>query len=159
MLVEYISKIIAILKGVREDSLRPQWRRCLDRFVSHSIWKTLDFRRGDAVRLWQRLEVKISELKGRRRRYVETGVKVREGEKREEQRKQIVSSFTPAQLEAMLRAAQKSLAQELIGCLFDAEGRGVLTDLTQWYNESLRSHSTLNQGEGEEEAGHTTFSR
>lgn len=151
VLVEYLSKTIGILKAVREEALRPQWKRCLERFVSHAIWKTLDFRRGDAVRLWQRLEVKISELKGRRRRYYESSLKTKETDRREEQRQLIIRSFSPYQLEAMLRAAQKSLAQELIGCLFDAEGRGVLTELSQWFCETQRSRTALQLGEGEEE--------
>ena len=151
VLVEYLGKIIAILKTVREEALKPQWKRCLEKFVSHAIWKTLDFRRGDAVRLWQRLEVKISELKGRKRRYYEAGVKTKETDRREEQRQLIIRSFSPYQLEAMLRAAQKSLAQELIGCLFDSEGRGVLTELSQWLCDTQRSRTALQLGEGEEE--------
>ena len=151
VLVEYLSRIISVLKVTREETLKTNWKRCLEKFVSHAIWKTLDFRRGDAVRLWQRLEVKISELKGRRRRFYESSVKSKETDRREDQRQQIIHNFTPYQLESMLRAAQKSLAQELIGCLFDSEGRGVLTELTQWFCGVERGRGGLQSGDGEED--------
>jgi hypothetical protein len=62
----------------------------------------------------------------------------------EDQRKAVVSEFTAAQLETMLKVSTRNLAREVVQPLLDHRGIGVLSDLQAWLAKA--------QGSEEEES-------
>lgn len=56
----------------------------------------------------------------------------KEYELKEEQKNVIIQGFSAAQLEEMLRTSTKNVAYEVISCLIEANGRGVLTEIIKW---------------------------
>lgn len=55
-----------------------------------------------------------------------------EYENKEQQKNVIIWGFSAAQLEEMLRTSTKNVAYEVISCLIDSSGRGVLTEIIKW---------------------------
>ena len=68
VLIEYISRLMHATKAIREDSLKLSWKRALDKFVSHHVWMNTDLRKYDSTKLWKRIELRLHEMKERRRR-------------------------------------------------------------------------------------------
>ena len=56
----------------------------------------------------------------------------REYETKEGQKNVIISGFSASQLEEMLRTSTRNVAYEVISCLIDANGRGVLTEIIKF---------------------------
>lgn len=55
-----------------------------------------------------------------------------EYDNKEQQKNVIIWGFSAAQLEEMLRTSTKNVAYEVISCLIDSNGRGVLTEIIKW---------------------------
>ncbi|CAG9323870.1 unnamed protein product [Blepharisma stoltei] len=127
VLIEYVSRLCHAVKALKEDKLKPQWKRSIEKFITHQVWHTSDIRRGSNNRLWQRLESRLIEMKERRRRLVGTPT-----DEFEEQRRQVLRQFSAAELESMLKSSCRSSAIEIISSLFDLEGRGILSDVIKW---------------------------
>lgn len=60
----------------------------------------------------------------------------KEYEHKEEQKNVIIQGFSAAQLEEMLRTSTKNVAYEVISCLIESNGRGVLTEIIKWLTTS-----------------------
>lgn len=56
----------------------------------------------------------------------------KEYELKDEQKNVIIQGFSAAQLEEMLRTSTKNVAYEVISCLIESNGRGVLTEIIKW---------------------------
>lgn len=128
ILIEYVSRIWHAIRSIKEEKFKSLWRRNLERFISHSVWHTSDTRRGSTSRLWQRLETRLVEMKERRRRLI-TNL---QGDDMEEYRKKVLRQFSGNELENMLKSSFRTTAIEVVGCLFDKDGKGILTDMIRW---------------------------
>lgn len=128
ILIEYVSRIWHAIRSIKEEKLKTSWRRNLERFINHSVWHTSDTRRGSSSRLWQRLETRLIEMKERRRRLI-TNL---QGEDMEEYRKKVLRQFSGNELENMLKSSFRTTAIEVVGCLFDKDSKGILTDMIRW---------------------------
>jgi tubulin polyglutamylase TTLL5 len=126
ILMEYISRLMHTVKALAPEQVRPTWRNAIEKFVTHYVWLTGDMRRQESE-LWQRLEARLIEMKERRRRLLAiSGTKSPEAEY-EEQKLLIIRGFTASQLEEMLRTSTKNVAQEVVSCLINIDGKGVLS--------------------------------
>ena len=56
----------------------------------------------------------------------------REYETKEAQKNVIIQGFSASQLEEMLRTSTRNVAYEVISCLIDTNGRGVLTEIIKF---------------------------
>lgn len=128
ILIEYISRIWHAIRSLKEEKLKTTWRRSLERFITHSVWHASDTRRGNNSKLWQRLENRLIEMKERRKRLA-TSIK---GEEMEEYRKKVLRQFSGTELENMLKSSFRTTAIEVVGCLFDIDGKGILTEMIKW---------------------------
>lgn len=57
---------------------------------------------------------------------------LREFEAKEAQKNVIIQGFSAHQLEDMLRTSTRNLAYEVISCLIDEKGNGVLTEIIKF---------------------------
>lgn len=147
ILLEYISRLIKALTEVQESSLTPLLKKSIEAFISHPVWKSNN--KGpirDSLRY--RLEVRYADMQLRRLRVTECEARVKGGFREnpllEDQRKAVVSEFTAAQLETMLKVSTRNLAREVVQPLLDHRGIGVLSDLQAWLAKA--------QGSEEEES-------
>ena len=147
ILIEYISRIWHAIRSLKEEKLKSAWRRCLERFITHSVWHASDTRRGTNSKLWQRLENRLIEMKERRRRLV-AGTR---GEEMEEYRKRVLRQFSGTELENMLKSSFRTTAVEVVGCLFDIDGKGILTEMIRWL-ASISDKDTVLAPRGEIES-------
>ena len=69
VLIEYIARLIAVVRSVKEGSLKTQWKVKLEKFIKHEIWTSSDIRRGYNS-LLSRLETRLIEMKVKRRRFM-----------------------------------------------------------------------------------------
>jgi hypothetical protein len=128
ILIEYVGRIWHAIRSLKEDKLKPLWRRNLERFINHPVWHASDTRRGSNARLWQRLENRLIEMKERRRRLI-TNL---QGDEMEDYRKKVLRQFSGNELENMLKSSFRTTAVEVVGCLFDKDSKGILTDMIRW---------------------------
>jgi len=132
------------LKSIRDSAIKQQWKQAIEKFIKHYVWHSSDTRRAENNKLWQRLESRLIEMKERRKRLLKSLYK-KEGkqggsiqefeqdyEQKEQQKNVIIWGFSAAQLEEMLRTSTKNVAYEVISCLIDSSGRGVLTEIIKW---------------------------
>ena len=66
----------------------------------------------------------------------------REYEVKEQQKNVIIQALSALELEDMLRTSTKNVAHEVVSCLVEPTGRGVLTDIIRWLTTS--QHNMLN---------------
>ena len=128
ILIEYVSRIWHAIRSLKEEKLKPNWKRNLERFITHSVWHASDTRRGTSSHLWQRLENRLIEMKERRRRLI-TNL---QGDEMEDYRKKVLRQFSGTELENMLKSSFRTTAVEVVGCLFDKDGKGILTEMIRW---------------------------
>ena len=105
VLIEYVVRMVNMLKGLSDAIVEPLWRSCVEKFVMHYVWHSKDLRKADpSARLWQRLEARLFEMKERRRRLVKNLYK-KEGrlnefeksyEKSMRQKGQVIRTFDAA---------------------------------------------------------------
>ena len=147
LLVEYISRLAHILRSIREEVLKVSWRRCLERFLIHQAWRSSDQRRSGESLLWQRLEARVVEIRHRQARL---GNSSRPEE--EDTRLQALQKLSSSKLETTLRNSLKSQALDLVSCLFDSEGCGLLTVMIRWLADAANRQETriLREAEGAE---------
>ena len=67
-------------------------------------------------------------MKERRRRLVTS----LQGDDMEDYRKRVLRQFTGNELENMLKSSFRTTAVEVVGCLFDLDGKGILTEMIRW---------------------------
>jgi hypothetical protein len=73
VLIEYVSRIINALKQLNETELKPLWVNSVDKFVRHNVWHTPDLLTSQfTAPLWRRLELRLVEMKERRKRLLKS---------------------------------------------------------------------------------------
>ncbi len=56
------------IKSIRENSIKAGWLNKIEKFIKHEVWTTSDKRRDGNNALWRRIEVRLIEMKIRRKR-------------------------------------------------------------------------------------------
>lgn len=51
VLIEYVSRLTHAIKALKEDKLKPIWKRNIEKFITHHVWHTSDQRRGAQNRI------------------------------------------------------------------------------------------------------------
>jgi hypothetical protein len=41
ILIEYVERLVFLLKQIRESNLKVSWRSDIDKFISHNVWPKL----------------------------------------------------------------------------------------------------------------------
>ena len=132
ILLEYIFRISHTLRSLPESSLKPAWKQCLDRFLSHHAWFSPDIRRSaTSLHLHERLEARIAEIRHRKSHLADSLRPDPESDLKSATIRKLPSS----KLESVLRTSVKTTASDLVTCLFDPEGGGVLTTVLRWLSE------------------------
>lgn len=145
VLMEYIERLIHTVRSIKEDSLKVTWRRGLERFICHYVWHTSENRRAENNKLWQRLEGRLIEMRERRRRLLMAFNKHKGKDyfafldKKEEEKQFVLRKFNTSQIEEILRKTTRNLAHEVVACLMDSEGKGILTDIIKSIANSARN--------------------
>ena len=68
-------------------------------------------------------------MKERRRRVAESHQPSDTTERSESQKEIVIRGFSAQQLEDMLKSSSRAIAKELVACLSDEKGRGVLSEI------------------------------
>lgn len=161
ILIEYISRLMHALKSIKTDKLKHRWTRGIEKFITHTVWHGSDSRRKDNNKIWQRVESRLIEMKERRRRMAAPNGSKRRGtsserdyDVAEENKLSAIRGFSAQQLEEMLKNSSKNAAQDIIACLFEADGRGMLTEIIKWLatKASSKKRKSLFEYSDEEEA-------
>jgi hypothetical protein len=135
ILIEYLSRVLHACKSVTSEKLRSEWKNALDKFVSHYIWVSISSAVSANLSLLQRLELRIGEMKERRR---QAEMSLKEVSSYQSQKHAIVRGFSALQLENMLKSSSKSLAKEVMSCLF-FDNSGILSEIIKWLaNSSIK---------------------
>jgi hypothetical protein len=58
----------------------------------------------------------------------------------DENKLQVIRGFSALQLEEMLKTSTRNAAYDVVTCLQDAEGRGVLTEIIKWLATNATQH-------------------
>lgn len=138
ILMEYISRLMHALKAMKEESLKPVWKRSIEKFIEHYVWHAPD---SLSSNLWERLDNRIQEMKDRQRRLFGSMKRKHNVKRLEDQKQIVIRGFSASQLEGMLCTSTKNIAQEVVSCLISAEGRGVLTEIIKWLAASAANSS------------------
>lgn len=93
------------------------------------MWNSLDNRRQSSNTLWQAIESRYIEMKERRRRVAQSHQTSDTTERSAEQKEIVIRGFSAQQLEDMLKSSTRLVAKELVACLSDEKGRGVLSEI------------------------------
>ncbi|OMJ75309.1 hypothetical protein SteCoe_25584 [Stentor coeruleus] len=128
ILIEYLSRVHHACKSVTLEKMKSEWKLALDKFVNHYIWINISSPITSNLTLSQRLELRIHEMK-ERRKISEAGSK--DFLNFQSQRHMIVRGFSALQLENMLKSSSKSLAKEIMSCLF-FDNNGILSEIIKW---------------------------
>lgn len=161
VLIEYVARLMIAIKSIKEKLLKQSWKMCIDKFVRHYVWHTSDTRRRENNKLWQRLESRLIEMRERRKRLLKSLYKKElpkallklskeeinaafeeDYEAKEQQKNVIIQALSALELEDMLRTSTKNVAHEVVSCLVEPTGRGVLTEIIRWLSTS--QHNILN---------------
>lgn len=136
VLAEYLSRLIQTLRTIREDSLRPAWRKCLERFLSHPRWLSSEVRLSTSLSLYERLEHRTRDLQARTA-----------GNSKESPMAGALRKINSAKLEKALRTSVRAAEFDLVSSLFDSEGNGLLTTLVKWQAETGPKRQQSSEGE------------
>jgi tubulin polyglutamylase TTLL5 len=132
ILIEYIARLMHAIKALSSSSIKPQWRKNVEKFLSHYIWEDQEARSESDI--CSRLEHILVDMKERRKKLLISKGKI-DVEKAEEQKYNVIRGFSAAQLEEMLRKTTKNIARELVECLIEPES-GILTEIIKWLASS-----------------------
>ena len=147
ILIEYLSRVLHACKSVGAEHLKNDWKQALEKFVNHYIWQSIAAVIPPGMTILQKLEMRIVEMKDRRKKS-EAGMK--DQVSYQSQKHAIVRGFSAIQLETMLKSSSKSVAKEIMACLF-LEANGVLSEIIKWLATSSikktpKPHSVVRHG-------------
>lgn len=130
VLISYISRLVEIIRKIPEERLKPEWRKSIDKFINHQVWQNGEFKRIGT--LFQRLEVRLFEMKEMKRRmvYGSLNSKNSEIEILEEVRNHTVGKCSIIQLEQMLKSSSQSAVQDIVSSIIGKK-RGILSDIVK----------------------------
>jgi len=140
LLVEYISRLICALMALPEQAIKTSWKAAIESFLSHSVWKKSNSVLEGHCSLWQRLEGRLQEMRGRQMR--------QRSYDPADSSKAVISGFSSFQLEDMLKTATRNVAREVVQPLLEHARWGVLSDVLR-----------VQQPEGEEMGESVDFKR
>lgn len=152
ILIEYVTRLVDALSfdKVSEGDLGQDHRDKIEKFITHYVWYQQDkggseesakasSQPGNQPGLTERLQNRLNEMLERRRRLLKQIFK-NEGkfQKFHEQfptiiqrKKEVIQKFEAIELEHLLSNSTKNVAQEVVGCLIPAKGKGILNQLEQ----------------------------
>lgn len=136
ILIEYLSRVLHACKSVTSEKLKTEWKLGLEKFVNHVIWVNISSTSTSAMSILQKLEIRISEMKERRKRSEVSGKEMIY----HSQKHNIVRGFSAVQLENMLKSSSKSVAKEVMSYLF-IENSGILSEIIKWLASSSMKRS------------------
>ena len=119
-------------KSVTVDSMKNEWKQALEKFVNHYIWQNLAAAIPTNIGILQKLELRVIEMKDRRKKSESI---TRDHASYQNQKHIVVRGFSALQLENMLKSSSKSVAKEIMSCLF-LESAGILSEIIKWLASS-----------------------
>lgn len=128
ILIEYLSRTLHACKSVTFECMKSDWKVALEKFVNHYIWQSIAAVLPSGLGILQKLELRIIEMKERRKKS-ESGQKDQIAY--QSQKHAVVRGFSALQLENMLKSSSKSVAKEIMSCLF-LEANGILSEIIKW---------------------------
>lgn len=146
ILIEYVSRLVKTLSQVHCDVVQPPQLSCMEKFVTHYVWKQPDQAEQPAtgamlptqpLQMRKRLNNRLNEMTDRRRRLIKYNYKKEDKQHLFEaqypdtirRKEQVIQKFSSQQLEELLNNSTKNVAQEVVTCLIPQRGEGVLVGL------------------------------
>jgi len=123
VLLEYMSRIWHALRAIKEEKLSFIWKRCLEKFIMSPVWKSSDGSKEVSLKLWQRLETRLIEMKHRQQVFSKL---------KDPRKKSVLREFSAAELESMLKQTSGDSSIELVATLINREGHGILSQIINW---------------------------
>jgi len=143
ILIEYVKRLVLVLKKIKEPLLKLVWLRPIERFINHKVWSS-KLNLALRPKLWQQLEGRLLDMKERRNL-------LKKEEVQDSQQKQtIIKEFSVNQLEEMLKSSAKNSSCQIVSCLLPSLGPGTLSNITTWlskHNSSLTDNETQDRAE------------
>ena len=96
--------------------------------MNHNIWQNISASVPGNVGVLQKLELRIIDMKDRRKK---TDSNLRDQLSHQNQKHLIVRGFSALQLENMLKSSSKSVAKDIMSCLF-FDSTGILSEIIKW---------------------------
>lgn len=127
ILIEYLSRVLHACKSVTNEKMKADWKQALEKFVNHIIWASISSSSTSNLSILQKLEIRISEMKERRKRTEVSGKEMTY----HSQKHNVVRGFSAMQLENMLKSSSKSVAKEVMSYLF-IDNSGILSEIIKW---------------------------
>ena len=144
VLIEYVSRLIQLLKEVPETHGVERPNQCIEKFITHFVWHQDDEPKRT---IWRRLENRLNEMLSRRKKLLKNLTR-KEFEKRGEeiddleieriikekegQKLGLLQNFKVNYLENMLKSSTKSVAKDVVSTLIDPLApEGTLVQLTK----------------------------
>lgn len=127
ILIEYLARLVQVLKNTKESLLKSSWKLRLNNFISHPAWINSDIDQ----KIWKRVVNRLQEMKDRRRKLVSVLKKkkiVLEDMEKEDVVAGVLRKFTSSELEEILRVSTKNTALEVVKCLIEQEN-GILSEM------------------------------
>lgn len=128
ILIEYLSRVLHACKSVTSEMMKVEWRTSLEKFVNHYVWQSLSEPMPAHMGTLQKLEYRIIEMKDRRK---QSEASLKDPISYQNQKHQVVRGFSALQLENMLKSSSKSVARDIMSCLF-LDSTGILSEIIKW---------------------------
>jgi Tubulin-tyrosine ligase family len=137
ILMEYLSRLIQVLKNSKETLLKSTWKQKINNFLTHPAWINMD----NEQKLWKRILNRLQEMKERRKKLISVLKRKKillDDTEKESVINNILRKFNSSELEEMLKVSTRNTALEIVKCLIENEGiltemltQGVRTDITR----------------------------
>jgi Tubulin-tyrosine ligase family len=147
ILIEYLSRVLHACKSVTLECLKNDWKHALEKFVSHYIWQNISAPMNNNINIFQKLELRIIEMKDRRKK---ADSNYKDHISYQSQKHSVVRGFSALQLENMLKSSSKSVAKDIMSCLF-IDSTGILSEIIKWLagnsvKKSIRNQNVIRNG-------------
>ena len=143
ILIEYVTRLMKLFSMgvVREELMSNDQQNKIEKFITHYVWYASDKNKTKDSHgsLKIRLENRLNEMLERRRRLLKMFYK-NEGKLNlfheqypeiVKRKKEVIEKFDSKELEHLLSNSTKNVAQEVVGCLIPAKGKGILNEIEQ----------------------------
>lgn len=123
LLIEYLTRLINILKLLKGETIKPQWKKAIESFILHYVWNEVDH---GYLSLSERLNLRLIELKERKTKLTADR---RHFANEYKQKQSIVKTYSAVAIETLLRHSSNSRALAVISCLIPLEDEGILSSM------------------------------
>ena len=126
---EYIKRMIDTIKRVNEKNLKAPWKRAISRFVNHQVWMS-DVH--PEFNLVEKLTIRLGEMKQKKRKLAFAQQRANHTQfyaSQEASKARTIQRVSSQQLEELLKTHTRQAALELVSCLIDDQGKGVLSSI------------------------------